>query len=329
MGTPSSRDDASLRALLASSYGISEAATVELSARTASWVARVSSGEQRWWLRLERTAYRGVEQVELEGELATRLGNAGCSVAAAVRRGDGSFASTVAIEGEAFGGILYEEAAGASVAAPTEAQAHALGRALALLHQHGDSSLARRRLVIDMSYLVHEPLRALAAKVPRDWCEHDGLEMLSARLGTMVWSQLVPPLAAGFCHGDVHLDNVCFSGDTATLIDLGECGYGPSALDLACYWRKRILAGAEGAAWRAEWRAVLEGYGSVRVLEVHELRAIPALAVLRAVRTMGMPALPGCGAWGSAWLQDRGYLQAHLERVDRLVGAAGTQSNRP
>lgn len=321
MSTPSSRDDASLRALLASSYSVSESATIELSARTASWVAHISSGTRRWWLRLERTAYRGVQHVELEGELVMSLGNAGCSVPAPVRRADGSFASTLAIEGEAFAGVLYEEAPGVAVAAASEDQAHTLGRALALLHQHGASSLAQRRLVIDMSLLVHEPLRALAAAVPRDWYEHAGLEMLSARLGTLVWSQLVAAMPAGLCHGDVHLDNVCFSGATATLIDFGECGYGPSALDLACYWRKRILAGAEGAAWRTEWRALFEGYGSVRPLEQHELRAIPALAVLRAIRTMAMPALPGCEAWGGAWLQDRAYFAAHLEMIDRLISA--------
>jgi Ser/Thr protein kinase RdoA (MazF antagonist) len=115
------------------------------------------------------------------------------------------------------------------------------------------------------------------------------------------------------------LDNVCFSSKTPALIDFAECGCGPSALELACYWRKRVLAGAQGLAWRDEWRALLEGYGSVRPLDQHELRATPALAVLRAIRTMAMPALPGCEPWGRTWLQDRKYFQAHLEMIDRPV----------
>jgi Ser/Thr protein kinase RdoA (MazF antagonist) len=100
MGTPTSRDDAALRVLLASSYAMAEPAELELSARAASWIASVSSGAQRWWLRLERMAYRGVQQIELEAELATRLRSADCSVPAPVRRTDTSFASTLAIEGE-------------------------------------------------------------------------------------------------------------------------------------------------------------------------------------------------------------------------------------
>lgn len=319
MPKPNSLDDASLRLLLASSYSVAQASAIELIPRTASWVARISSGTQRWWMRFERVAYRTVRHVETEAELLWHLHGAGCSVPAPLRRNDGSFASTLAIGGEPFAGFLSEEAVGVVAVAPTQSQARLLGRTLALLHQHGDSALARDRFVIDADLLAHHPLRLLAAAVPGGWYDCASLEALAVHLATRVWSEPAEPLPASLCHGDLHLENVCFGGDTPTLIDFGECGYGPSAYDLACYWRKRVLAGATGSPWRAEWCALLEGYGSVRPLEERELHALPALAALRAIRTMAMPALPGCETWGAGWLRERGYFESHLAMIDRLA----------
>jgi Ser/Thr protein kinase RdoA (MazF antagonist) len=307
--------------LLTASYPSLAPLAIDVHARTASRLIRVTSATRRYWMRLERIEHRSLEMVELEAHLLAHLHSASASVAAPVPRADGTFATALSFEDHELAGFLCEEAAGHAVADPTPPQAHALGRALALLHQLGDARLARRRLVIDMDYLVREPLRHLATSVPTDWYEAHGIELLAARVATLVWGPLVGELPASFCHGDVHLENVYFNADTPILIDFGECGYAPSAHDLGCYWRKRILSGATGPSWKAEWRALLGGYATVRTLDQRELRAIPALAVLRAIRTMALPALPGCEPWGADWLRDRAYFQAHLELIDSLVSA--------
>ena len=81
------------------------------------------------------------------------------------------------------------------------------------------------------------------------------------------------------------------------------------ASDLACYWRKR-------RASRDEWEAFLGGYESIRSLAPGELRAIPALATLRAIWTMALAATPKA-TWGRDWL-DAEYFEAHLEMIREL-----------
>jgi len=95
---------------------------------------------------------------------------------------------------------------------------------------------------------------------------------------------LLVKIRTGLCHGDVQLENVRFDGSQPTLFDLEWCGAGACAYDLACYWRWRVELGpADDEPPRAEWQALLRGYEQIREIAPAELRAIPALATLRAV----------------------------------------------
>jgi Ser/Thr protein kinase RdoA (MazF antagonist) len=61
----------------------------------------------------------------------------------------------------------------------------------------------------------------------------------------------------------------------------------------------------------------LRGYERVRTLAPAELRAIPAVATLRAVWVMARPAATG-STWGQDWLLDPEYIATHLGMIDRL-----------
>ena len=78
----------------------------------------------------------------------------------------------------------------------------------------------------------------------------------------------------------------------------------------------------------AEWEALLRGYEQTRVLTPSERRAIPALATLRAVWVMALPATPGT-TWGQEWLLDPEYLDAHVAMIERLASLAQRAMIRP
>jgi len=75
----------------------------------------------------------------------------------------------------------------------------------------------------------------------------------------------------------------------------------------------------------AEWHALVRGYDRVRPLSPAERRVIPALAAVRAVWVMALPAAPGA-TWGQDWLLDPEYLGAHLGMIERLATAARAAS---
>jgi Ser/Thr protein kinase RdoA (MazF antagonist) len=111
---------------------------------------------------------------------------------------------------------------------------------------------------------------------------------------------------------------VRFYGIQPTLFDLECCGTGACVYDLACYWRSRVgLRPTNDEPPRAEWQALLRGYEQVRTLAPAELRAIPAVATLRAVWVIALPAATG-STWGQDWLLDPEYIATHLGMIDRL-----------
>jgi homoserine kinase type II len=236
-----------------------------------------------------------------------------------VRRCDGRYAGTI-------GGspaLLFDEAPGIEVEAPSPAQAEALGALLARLHATA-AAAANRRWHIDAEALAAAPLRVVEAWLERagrdaTWCAE--LAELAAEMIAIAWPNGTS-LPLGQCHGDVQPENVRFDGVRPALLDLEACGTGPCAYDLACYWRKRIgLAPVNVEPPHAEWDALLRGYEQVRALTPAERRAIPALAALRAIWVMALPAAPGT-TWGQDWLLDPEYIEAHVAMIERFARVA-------
>jgi homoserine kinase type II len=284
--------------------------------RIASSLARVQTAERAYWLKL---AARALDDLESEAEVASELAHRGLRVTAAVRRRDGRYAGLLALPGGAVPALLFEEAPGRNVEVPSAAQAEALGVLLA--HFHAASVRAAvRRWKIDADALGAAPLRAVETwlqRAGRDaaWCAE--LATLAEEMAAMAWADGAP-LPVGLCHGDVQLENVCFDDVRPTLLDLECCGTGPCAYDLACYWRKQIVLAEPG---HDQWDALLRGYEQVRALTPAERRAIPALATLRAIWVMAMPAAPG-RTWGQDWLVDPEYIDAHVAMIDRFARLA-------
>ncbi|HEY0992134.1 MAG TPA: phosphotransferase [Kofleriaceae bacterium] len=296
--------------------------------RISSSVARVEIAERVCWLKLVTRAHRGLDELESEAEVASELAECGLRVAPAVRRRDGRYAGMLALPDGAVPAVMFDEAPGGEVEAPSPAQANALGALLGSFHAAAVRA-ADRRWRIDADALGGAPLRAVEA-----WLERAGgdaarevtrrcaeLGKLAAEMVAIAWPDGAS-LPMGLCHGDLQLENVRFDGAQPALFDLECCGTGPCAYDLACYWRRRIgLAPTDAEPPRAEWDALLRGYQQTRALGPLERQAIPALATLRAVWVMALPATPGT-TWGQDWLLDPEYIDAHVAMIQRLARIA-------
>lgn len=319
--------DERLREAVLSAYRIGPIRACVRFDRVASSVARIETSGRVYWLKLVTHSHCDLDLLESEGEIATELAERGVEVASAVRRHDGRYAGIITLAEGAVPALLFHESPGIEVDTPSLAQAEALGSLLARFHRTSVSAVDKRWR-IDAEALGKVPLRAAQA-----WLQRAGgdiaresarrLANLEKVVGAMIqiaWPGGAP-LPTGLCHGDVRIENVRFEHARPTLFDLECCGLGPCAYDLACYWRQRYgLASADRAPPIAEWEALLRGYEQTRELASSERRAIPALATLRAVWVMALPATPGT-TWGQDWLLDPEYIDAHVTMIERLAAA--------
>ncbi len=323
--------DEALRDAVASAYSLGPIRACVRFDRVASSVARVETAEHVYWLKLNTRSVRDLDTLESEAEIATELAERGVQVARAVRRRDGRYAGELTLAEGIVPAFLFFESPGTEVEAPSLAQAEALGGLVARFHAV-NASAAARRWRIDGEALGKTPLRAAEAWLQR--AGGDTARDITRRLAKLVDAMTEiawpagAPLPTGLCHGDLQLENARFVDASATLFDLECCGTGPRAYDLACYWRKRFGLASADSDRRAEWEALLLGYEQTRPLTPSERRAIPALATLRAVWVMALPATPGT-TWGQDWLLDPEYIDAHVAMIERLASVAQRAMIRP
>jgi Ser/Thr protein kinase RdoA (MazF antagonist) len=121
------------------------------------------------------------------------------------------------------------------------------------------------------------------------------------------------------CHGDLRLANAFFVDDAPTLFDLENLGVGAPVYDCACMWRRRVLENDFSVP--KDWEFFKQGYEGVTQAGEEHWRLVPPLAVLRALWTMSLPALPGA-SWGEEWAHDPDYWRAHVRMVRWFAAVA-------
>jgi Ser/Thr protein kinase RdoA (MazF antagonist) len=288
--------------------------------RSRNTLVRVESSAGPCWLRLATGAAVSLAEANAEATLVNALRTRGISVASAVPRRDGAGHAALSTGLRcACVALLFREAPGARAESLTGGQAQALGALLASIHaapREGEGALSTARR-IDRTSLAEDPLRHV-----EPWLRAHGLDAgplratvremdaLLVRSHRAVWTEEV------LCHGDLHLENARFAGDEPTLFDFECSGVGPAIYDLACLWRKNVHGDGDPARARATWDALVRGYRATRPIDDEALAAVPALATLRAIWTMALPALPEA-RWGHGWLADREYFEAHFGLIER------------
>ena len=185
-------------------------------------------------------------------------------------------------DGTVVGALLGRPAAlvmrlpGETLDAPTEAQAHAAGRALARLHGALSSFEGRRAdpLVHPVGWL------ALARRLGSTHAHGPEAVAMAERLAAS-WPRGLP---VGPIHADLFPDNVLFAGDALSgIIDPYFASDGPLAYDLAVAmnaWMQEHPSGPDPA--RAA--ALRVGYEAVRPLTREERAALPRLRCGAALR---------------------------------------------
>lgn len=258
------------------------------------------------WLRIGGVANRTENDFEREGKCAKRLAATGVPLTAAIATSDGRFAASLTWACRQQPAILYEASDGTTVKHPTAIELSAFGQALGTLN----------REIVDAKELPSpEPLTNARKHCEwvRRWLSTSEVEWLTDRVDDALDTVAKHPgVVVGICHGDARIENAKFDGQRATLIDLEMLSRGPVIYDIACFWRRRVLeTGSKGDP--PHWDAFLDGYRSTGPSVEGDVGTMKAMAFLRAVWTMALPADPRAD-WGD-WCEDRGYWEAHLTQL--------------
>jgi homoserine kinase type II len=162
-------------------------------------------------------------------------------------------------------------------AAVTEADACAVGRALAEVHEAGRA--AHRGVSRFAETQLEERLDRIAAAPDPEHAAQAG----PLRAALRVWSaRRDPALPRGLIHGDLFRDNVLWDGPRITaLLDFESASDGVLAYDLMV----TVLAWCYGGALDTGLaRALVGGYGEVRAPSPAEARGLLAEGCLAALR---------------------------------------------
>lgn len=123
--------DAALGAAVAAVYPIAPIRGCAWVERVASRLARIETANRVCWLKLDGYR-RGIDELEAEAEVAAALAGRGLSVAAPVARRDGRYAGAIALPSGPQLALLFDEASGDEVAAPSVAERRAIPALAAL-----------------------------------------------------------------------------------------------------------------------------------------------------------------------------------------------------
>ena len=192
--------------------------------------------------------------------LTAALAQAGCGVAAPVRRGDGELLSAAEIGGRTRTFALFAVAPGEVRSEPSAQEAVSIGQAVARIHAQADAvapTLPGRRYHLDQRYLLDQPLRELR-RAAGDVPEMARLEAGVGELAEMLRSLPKDTSDYGLIHADFHLGNMHFSDEgQLTIFDFDHCAHGWRAYDFAAL---RLSLSDE------RWTAVLGAYEQTRPL---------------------------------------------------------------
>jgi Ser/Thr protein kinase RdoA (MazF antagonist) len=299
---------------IAATYEPAVAGSAEAQRRSYPSLYRIASSRGPCWLRVYSSTHPSLTRLEAQVEAVFVLHRCGANVVRPVAGRNRRFVETLNVGDGRRHAVLFTHAPGRTLDRSNLTEVGAFGSVVAQLHAAPGPVDDGRLAEIDLDYLADAPLRRLASHAAATTVL-DEVRDLAREMCTRVGVG-VP---RGLCHGDVHAANANIDREeNVTVFDFDELAYGPLAYDLACYWRKCILEHEQRHAAEVEWCAFLEGYETVRPITDDERRAIPALAVLRAIWTMAMPA-QYVGIWGENWLSDPTYFDDHLTMIRRFA----------
>lgn len=310
---PTTKSFLSARALaqvIEAEYGLS-GVRCQLLTATLRDVYLVRSAAMRHVLYIYQHGHRSKGEIEAEWAFVEYLAASGVPVAPAIPRENGELALTVqAPEGRRYG-VLTSFAAGEHLRRrPSNAAVEAYGHIIAQIHTLADAMpQTLNRPPIDPEKLMAQSIAAFAAEVPDRQEDVAYLQKSAAILLPRIRALPKGKPYYGLVHGDVIRANAQVSDDgRVTVLDFDLCGFCWRAYDVASY-----LAVIRGLPEEQESeQAFLRGYQQIRPLDGVEKRALPVFEAIRAILSIGIPAM-NVSHWGSAYLHT--FLNQELKRL--------------
>lgn len=292
---PTAEDFAEAGARAAKAFGI-EVASVEPLSHSENVVCKVTTmRDQRLVMRLHRPGYN--TRVELDSEVAfvDSLRAFGVRTPEPLPTLDGGHYTTIDVAGVEHEVGVISWVDGAPLGGPLDGRGAGLvphyceiGKIAAQVRAHdavwkAPAGFVRRRWDAD-ALMGPDPLWG------RFWEAaplSDGQRSLFARgrdhLRSVLTAMPTDREHFGLIHSDLHLGNVMADGDTLTVIDFDDCGYGWFVHELAV-----ALHPVLGEPIEAEARAALvEGYRSVHSLSDDEVALIDTFLAVRSLMIIG------------------------------------------
>lgn len=298
-------DESALLERVAGAYEIEPAASCRFLERGATDVYRVATREANYYLKVYRPPNERT-RAESEARFVAQLAKGGLPVVQAVRRKDGSFASTVHASEGARPILLFEEAPPPLPKELTLEQMADLGAVVAGVHELADADDTPYDLpTFDLKTIEAERaphIRQFASTEDAEYMD-SVIELLRVRLSEIPREQ--PEW--GICHADLVLSNVRMGAEGVTLFDFGNIARTYRGFDLSViYWS---LGHRYEGQRRACWKALLGGYKSIRSLPDRLPERLPCFLALRELAFLGgnaatLPIRLGTAPFESSFMED-------------------------
>lgn len=272
-------------------YPLNQPIACQLFAHSHDDLYRVWASSDEFVLRLYAHGNRR-EDLVAQAVILERMADAKLPVVQPIPGDRGYVVDVPAPEGMRYA-MLYKHVAGIPVGRTMlPSQASAYGQLVANMHDAADREVLAARLMIDLAYLVDEPICIIKAALKHRPRDLQSLEQKGERLKRAVCDLPRSRPAFGLCHGDLHKSNLlCDPTGKLTLIDWDCLGMGWRAYDLAILrWSIGPAVGPEGIGeprLRDVWQAYLDAYQRIHPLAAEELAAIPHFVAIRHIRVMG------------------------------------------
>lgn len=304
-------DPTELKKELIKRYGLSEAISCRFFDFGMNDIYLVNVGDKKYYLRISLANMHNKKDYEEETYIIHSLTKHSLPVAAPIACIDGDFVWEInAPEGMRYA-VLFQEAKN-QPSEDSEARNYQLGETLGRIHQIADEeNFHVSRLPIDNSTLVERPLSNLKPYLAHRESDYIFIEASAKASYAFIQQHLkVEKPYYGFCHGDIHNGNVFFVENTPQIFDFDCMGYGYRVYDLCTYlWNETFQN--EDYKDSKEWKALLNGYNSIRKLSDNELSSVTAFAALRELWMMGLHADVMDRNAGCTWYND-GYFDYQI-----------------
>jgi Ser/Thr protein kinase RdoA (MazF antagonist) len=249
-------------------------------------------------LRIYRNNWRSTDEIIFELELLSFLHDKGAPVSYPLltRSGESSFYID-SPEGKRSAALFHYAKGHAPGNKLSTHESELLGKTVANIHRLSDDfTLPCTRPVLDIPYLLDDSINAI-----QDFVNQETLAYLKAIQHKL--SLTLPQLAKeqgqyGICTGDVNPTNFHIDGETITVFDFDQCGYGYRAFEIA-----KFISSIHTLKNKADIaNAFLVGYQQVRRLSSAELSAIPYFEMVAVIWVMAINA-NNSDLIGHKWLE--------------------------